>query len=441
MLTIAEVSRTLQTVLGPIADEAARATGFVQRQSKLTGAAFVQALMFGWLADAAASREALAQTAALGGVRVSAQAIDQRLSLSAAACLRTVLEAAARALLADDPVAIPLLARFAGGVVVQDSTSIGLPSALATIWPGCGNASTPAEQSATLKLQLRLNLQTGQLDGPVLQAGRRHDQPDVAGLAPLPPAALWLGDLGFFDLAAFAAWQATGCFWLVRLKAGTVISDPSGARLDVGTLLPAAEGATLDRPILLGAREAIPVRLLAVRVPAAVAAERRRRLHAEARRRGQPVSRARLALADWTLLVTNLPGDRLSVAEALVLYRARWQIELLFKLWKRDALIDEWRSAKPAAILCELYAKLLGCLVQHWALVLACWVAPDRSLPKAAQTVRKLAALLASGLRDPTRLAAALRLLVQCLAAGCRITKRRTAPHTFQTLLALGPDP
>ena len=39
-----------------------------------------------------------------------------------------------------------------------------------------------------------------------------------------------------------------------------------------------------------------------------------------------------LALAGWTLFATNVPSDRLTVREALMLGRARWHIELLFKL-------------------------------------------------------------------------------------------------------------
>ena len=39
---------------------------------------------------------------------------------------------------------------------------------------------------------------------------------------------------------------------------------------------------------------------------------------------------------------------------------ARWQIELLFKLWKQDALVDEWRSTKPWRILAEVYAKRIA---------------------------------------------------------------------------------
>jgi hypothetical protein len=41
-----------------------------------------------------------------------------------------------------------------------------------------------------------------------------------------------------------------------------------------------------------------------------------------------------MAWCDWTLLVTNPSADLLSLREALVLLRARRQIELLFKLWK-----------------------------------------------------------------------------------------------------------
>ena len=68
-----------------------------------------------------------------------------------------------------------------------------------------------------------------------------------------------------------------------------------------------------------------------------------------------------------------------------MLARVRWQVELLFKLWKSHNRIDEWRTGKPWRVLCEVYAKLLAVIVQHWLTLVGCWQRPERSLVRAAQ--------------------------------------------------------
>ncbi len=147
----------------------------------------------------------------------------------------------------------------------------------------------------------------------------------------------------------------------------------------------------------LGVRQRVPARLLAVRVPQEVADQRRRRLRATARDQGRAVSADRLALCAWTVLLTNVPPDRLTLREALALARARWQIELLFKLWKSHLRVDEWRSANPWRVLTEVYAKLLAAIVQHWLVLVGCWHHPDRSLVKAARAIQAHALHLAAG--------------------------------------------
>ena len=74
-------------------------------------------------------------------------------------------------------------------------------------------------------------------------------------------------------------------------------------------------------------------------------------------------------MADWTILITDAPAKRLRFEEALVLLRERWQMELLYKLWKQHGQVDEWRTSNPWRVLCELYAKLIGVLLQHWLIV------------------------------------------------------------------------
>jgi len=134
-------------------------------------------------------------------------------------------------------------------------------------------------------------------------------------------------------------------------------------------------------------------------------------------------------------VVTSVPSTLLSLREALVLLRACWQIELLFKLWTSHGHIDESRSANPWRVLTEVFAKLLAMVVQHWLLLVSCWAFPDRSLLKAAQTLRHYALSIASALADPAFLDHSLAVVQRCVAAGCRLNRRKTAPNTYQLLL------
>jgi hypothetical protein len=262
----------------------------------------------------------------------------------------------------------------------------------------------------------------------------------------LPAGALRLADLGDFDLETLATYSAQGVWWLARRRAGTLVrlasSAPSAAPVVLRTSLPQwapQPGDGADVPVWLGERR-VAARLLVERVPPEVAAARREALHKEARRQGQPVSQERLALADWTLLVTNAPGALLSREEAVVLAAARWQIELLFKLWKGVGGLATSASAKPWRVLCEFYAKLLGLLFQHTLLVLSCWQAPDRSRPKAVRTIRVEMGHLASVFAQRARLVEAVTTVQRCLALGCRITKRCGKPATYQRLLSARPS-
>jgi len=430
-LSVTQLAGALQTVFTHGAQEAARETGFIKRKRQLTGPAFVQALTFGWLEDPQAPVEDLAALAGELGSPLSPSALDQRFTQAAADCLATVLGRALQCVLAARPAALPLLRRF-NGVYLLDSTTVGLPAQLAPFLPGCGG-STPGAGKAALKLQVRWELTGCTLEGLDWDAGRSADTRAELARAFLPPGALRIADLGYYDLEALQEYDGQGVYFLSRLPSRTALYDGQGRKWRLGAFLAAQAGDSIDVPVRVGAEARLPCRLVAVRVPAEVARQRQQRLRKKAAKKGRKVSAEALALCAWSVFITNVPPDKLSAAEVLVLAGARWQVELLFRLWKSQGRLDESRGRQAYRVLCEVFAKLLAMVVQHW-LLLTAGPLLGRSAPKAARKVRKQAARLARALGTRRQLLRALGALRQALRrVGC-VKRRRGKPATFQTL-------
>jgi IS4 transposase len=72
-------------------------------------------------------------------------------------------------------------------------------------------------------------------------------------------------------------------------------------------------------------------------------------------------------------MATNLPEAEFSVKEVIVLYRARWQIELLFKRWKSQGLIAQMDSKSDLVMMIKFWIRLCAALLQHWLSVCAVW--------------------------------------------------------------------
>ena len=436
--TITQVAQAMQTVLDRVPEEHAESSGFRRRRRKLSAAVFVKSLVFGLLSRPDASLDELTRIAAVLGVNITPQALDERFTPQAAELLRRVLQASLQAMISADPVPVAILGRFTE-VVVLDSSTITLPEALGSAFAGCGG-SDPGSGNAAMKLSVAWDLKAGGLRGPLIDAGRVNDKATPLARQALPPGALRIADLGYFTVAEFARMDRDRVNFLSRYQAGTVVFDAQGREWSRLSEFLDRQGGRVDQPIHLGKRERLPCRLLAARVPEEVAGRRVRRLREEAAKDGRNLSPECVALAHWTVYVTNVPAARLGVEEALAPGRARWQIELLFKLWKGQGGIDKWTSRKPAHVMCQVYAKLIAMVVQHWLALVSGWEHVDRSLVKVCQTIRKYAWGMAEAVGDPAEVRRIVGKLRTICAKGCRMNKRKKHPNTFQRLLRLGAE-
>ena len=437
MKSVSQISQALQRTLTQTPERLGRETGFVQRTSKLTATDFVQTVIFAWLQDPDITLDGLTQVLGRRQVKITASGLSQRFTAEAATLMQGVLEELSLQALQSIPVEIELLSRFSA-VVVEDSSSISLPVALREVWAGCGNNGQ--EGKAALKLFARWDVLGGQLEGPSLRNGRQSDKSSPFDLDRLPAGSLYLADLGFYSAGRLLRIKGekrgkSQRYFVSRYMPRTALLDRHGKRIDLLQIAPRVEGMRLQRVVVL-AQEGLVVRLLMERVPEQVAKERRQRIREAAADHGHEPDAQTLELAGWTILLTNVPNSLLSAEELLVMMRLRWQIELLFKLWKEEGWIDEWRSMKPWRILTEIYAKLCAMVIQHWLLVAGTWHDPHRSLLKAAQVVRREAGSIMMALVQD-RLEPALQAMMHCFESGCRTNRRASCPNTAQFLLGL----
>lgn len=426
-ITLDHLAEALQRLFTTDADQAAKDSGMIQRQRKLTGAQFVQALVFHWLENPKATIEEIIED-----LNISEQAFNERFDARAAECLRRVLEAALNQLLAAQPEAIPLLHRFAT-VAIEDVTIIGLPAELAQQFPGCG-AADPQAGLAGWKLLTRWDVTTGKLEIRPPAPARDSERTLAEDLAQLPPNSLRLCDLGFFDLKRLAADQQKGIHFVSRVPARLNVQHGESPSMNLAAWLEQQTTDRIDTEVVLGTKARLSCRLIALRVPADVAEKRLKRLRKKARKKGRKLSERQRILCQWTVLITDLPVETFTIEEICVLYRVRWQVELLYKAWKSGGGLGQTRGRRGGRVLCEAYAKLLALVVQHWGTLLRGGPLCGVNLVRAARRVKRLAMQVAAALSEPRRLRQVLEKLQAQLHRLPRRGRRKKDPSTRELL-------
>jgi hypothetical protein len=344
---------------------------------------------------------------------------------------------------------IPVLESF-NGVYLQDGTVLTLPDALQDYWRGSGETGG----EAGLRVQLRINWSDGRLTGPWLQDARASENTGEATVenTALPQGALSVTDSGYVILKRMRELDEHGIFWLTAARANMIITDASGIRRDLPSFVASRPAELIDEWVWVGADRQVSCRLL-VFAPSAKARPRKDqkarvkgsrhdvqvgRRKAPKGKKGRKRPEERLhhrRLKGALVLLTNAPALRLSALQARMILRLRWHIELIWKVWKQDGKLDCWRSEKGMRILCEVYAKLMALIVQHWFTITGCWSDPHRSLVKACHLIQKIAPCIILTMHGP--LAQQELFHIMCLSMkGCTINTRKKRPNTSQRLFA-----
>lgn len=110
-------------------------------------------------------------------------------------------------------------------------------------------------------------------------------------------------------------------------------------------------------------RDPIEGRVVAMKLPAPLAAKAERRVTKQSAKKGKRMDPRSLEAAHFVMVFTTLPQRTLSAVRVIELYRYRWQIELAFKRLKQLLKLGRLPHKDPAAAKGWIHAKLLVALL------------------------------------------------------------------------------
>lgn len=342
-------------------EASARRTKFVHRTSKITGKLFVALVTVGrWSSPTTSVAQLAARAAQLDvPVPVTPEAIQQRMTARAVAFLQDLLQTAFHQLHLQPTGGDPArFAPFTRGHIAH-STGFGLPASLKEQFPGAGGSGSPAGA----KIQWVWEYLSQTFDHFALLPWNVPDNKYVETVVELArPHSLFLCDLGYFKLAAFAQIVAARAYFLSRLNHQATLEEVVAGRgqpLDLARSLAQEPQSLVEKAVLVGAQERVAARLIAVRMPEAIGNERRRQAHAVAKKCGYTPSHAYLTLLAWNLFITNVPTTVWPPQTVALVYALRWQVELVFKAWKSHLHLATLTTTTKESTLCYLYGRML----------------------------------------------------------------------------------
>jgi len=299
-------------------------------------------------------------------VDISRQGIDQRFNKSALKYIQSLMSKVL-ATQVSQFIEIGWLNLF-NRVNIKDSSKFDLASRLKDMLPGFGGSASEAGAC----IQYEFELKTGQINDLRITPANCPDSKDaLATMGSVMKGDLTIRDLGYFALKYFTTAKKTGAFFLSRLNAKIIVYVMKGNEFEelsfeqLYQMMKKNHIDKLEKEVYIGKDEKLPVRLIIELMPDKVFNTRMQKVNKYNKRMGYQTSKDYSNRARFNLFISNIPLEMIDGEAIAKIYRIRWQIELVFKIWKSIFGLDNITPMKYERLMCTLNARLLLVLV-NW---------------------------------------------------------------------------
>lgn len=356
-----------------VLEQLARDTKFVQRDSKINGQNFFDIIVFNneQLKQQSLNDLAIDLTERYG-ITITKQSLHDRFNERALAFLQQALERLLNQQL--DVTSLLATATAFKRILIKDSICFQIDASLAASYPGSGGSGS----AAAVRIQFEYDLLNGHINDLSVHAFNDQDATDSLETIELTQQGdLIIRDLAYMNLGVIKRLIDKGAVVLCRLQYTVTVYEMKNNNYEVvdfvklRTFMQQHQLAVMEQEVYLGSTEHLKLRLMIHLLPDVVVAQRLRKAQRNNNKKGRgQLSKQYKARAALNLFITNATEHQIPLTAVGSCYRLRWQIELMFKIWKSLCHIDKVKQVKKERLECYIYAKLIR-IVLSWQLIWA----------------------------------------------------------------------
>ena len=345
-------------------------SGFKKRESKISPKMFFDNLIYN--ASSAVNRSLNSLSINLQqdyNVSVSKQGIDERYTEKATLYLKSILEQFC--FVCHSPIDEGWLGNF-NNVRIKDSTRFVLPERYAEMMPGFGGVSSKAGAC----IQYEYDLKTGSILDINITPANRPDSKDARNTQDkIEVNDLVIRDLGYYSIDVIGNFIEKRAYLISKLNAKALAYEIKVTKYEpldfkkIYSWMKKRNLRQIEKQVYIGPHVKLPVRLIIEIVPDEVFSQRMQKVNKYNKRKGYTTSDDYADRARFNLIITNIAVETMPIQAIVALYHIRWQVELVFKIWKSTFGVHKIGKMKYYRWLSILYAKLILIII-YWQTIM-----------------------------------------------------------------------
>jgi hypothetical protein len=354
-------------------EQLAKQSKFVQRENavKVDGRIFLDLIVFN--SDKLKQQSLNDLAVALDckyGIEISKQSLNERFNKYALLFLKKALEKLLNNQLSLNRLSV--VCKQFNRILIKDSVCFQIDESLKDLYEGSGGSGS----AAAIRIQFEYDVLNGIINDLTVNAFNDQDATDsLATIEKTQAGDLVIRDLAYMSLEVLNKFIIKAVIFICRVKSNTKIYEFNNGNYEelnfdkIKRYMNKHHLSCIEKQVYLSLKYKLKVRLIIYLLPDEVVNERLRKTNQENKKKGRgQCSKEYKARACFNLFITNGAYDVIPMEKVYQFYKLRWQIELMFKIWKSLCNIDKVKKVKRYRLECYIYSRLIF-IVFAWQII------------------------------------------------------------------------